>query len=76
MTEELEGSPLAFEVSALSRDRRAEIIAGRDRFNMADQLVTGPACTMLCQAYDGTGDHAFGGCSKAELEELGREIVG
>lgn len=32
MTEELEGSPLAFEVSALSRDRRAEIIAGRDRY--------------------------------------------
>jgi len=32
MTEELEGSPLAFEVSALSPDRRAEIIAGRDRY--------------------------------------------
>ncbi len=32
MTEKLEGSPLAFEVSALSPDRRAEIIAGRDRF--------------------------------------------
>lgn len=45
-------------------------------FNMADQLVTGPACTMLCQAYDGTGDATFGGCTKAELEELGREIVG
>ncbi|MDX1646485.1 MAG: TetR/AcrR family transcriptional regulator [Longimicrobiales bacterium] len=32
MTDELEGSPLAFEVSALSPDRRAEIIAGRDRY--------------------------------------------
>jgi hypothetical protein len=32
MTEELEGSPLAFEVSALSPDRRDEIIAGRDRY--------------------------------------------
>lgn len=32
MTEKLEGSPLAFEVSALSPDRRAEIVAGRDRF--------------------------------------------
>jgi len=32
MTEELEGSPLAFEVSALSPDRRTEIIAGRDRY--------------------------------------------
>jgi len=32
MTEELEGSPLAFEVSALSPDRRAEIVAGRDRY--------------------------------------------
>lgn len=32
MTEQLEGSPLAFEVSALSPDRRAEIIAGRDRY--------------------------------------------
>lgn len=32
MTDELEGSPLAFEVSALSPDRRAEVIAGRDRY--------------------------------------------
>ena len=32
MTDELEGSPLAFEVSALSPDRRDEIIAGRDRY--------------------------------------------
>ena len=32
MTEKLEGSPLAFEVSSLSEERRAEIIAGRDRY--------------------------------------------
>lgn len=32
MTDELEGSPLAFEVSALSAQRRAEVIAGRDRY--------------------------------------------
>ncbi|HEY0304693.1 MAG TPA: TetR/AcrR family transcriptional regulator [Longimicrobiales bacterium] len=32
MTETLEGSPLAFEVPALSPARRAEIVAGRDRY--------------------------------------------
>ncbi len=32
MTDELEGSPLAFEVTALSDELRAEIIAGRDRY--------------------------------------------
>lgn len=32
MTEELEGSPLASEVSALSDKRREEVIAGRDRY--------------------------------------------
>jgi AcrR family transcriptional regulator len=32
MTETLEGSPLAFEVPALSPERRAEIIAARDRY--------------------------------------------
>lgn len=32
MTETLEGSPLAFEVPALSARRRASIIAGRDRY--------------------------------------------
>jgi AcrR family transcriptional regulator len=34
ITEKLEGSPLAFEVTALSPERRAEIIAGRDRFEL------------------------------------------
>jgi len=32
MTEKLEGSPLAFEVSALSPARRADVIRGRDRY--------------------------------------------
>ena len=32
MTETLEGSPLAFEVPALTPERRAEIVAGRDRY--------------------------------------------
>lgn len=32
MTEKLEGSPLAFEVSALSPEHRASIVAGRDRY--------------------------------------------
>lgn len=32
MTDTLEGSPLAFEVPALSPSRRAEIVAGRDRY--------------------------------------------
>jgi hypothetical protein len=32
MTEKLEGSPLAFEGPALSPERRAEIIEGRDRY--------------------------------------------
>jgi AcrR family transcriptional regulator len=32
MTETLEGSPLAFEVSALAREARSEVIGGRDRF--------------------------------------------
>ncbi|MEN8374375.1 MAG: TetR/AcrR family transcriptional regulator [Gemmatimonadota bacterium] len=42
MTEKLEGSPLAFEVSALSPERRAEIIAGRDRFErVLRELVAG-----------------------------------
>lgn len=32
MTDKLEGSPLAFEVPALSPERRAEVIGGRDRY--------------------------------------------
>jgi AcrR family transcriptional regulator len=32
MTDTLEGSPLAFEVTSLAADRRAPLIAGRDRY--------------------------------------------
>ncbi|MGD2135614.1 MAG: TetR/AcrR family transcriptional regulator [Gemmatimonadales bacterium] len=35
MTDTLEGSPLAFEVTALSDKRQAELIAGRDRYERA-----------------------------------------
>lgn len=40
MTETLEGSPLAFEVPALTPQRRSEIVAGRDRYEqLLRQLV-------------------------------------
>ena len=45
-------------------------------FHMADQMVVGQARARLCAAYDGTCHHAFEGCTKAQLEELGREILG
>jgi AcrR family transcriptional regulator len=35
MVQTLEGSPLAFEVNALSAERQAEVIAGRDRYERA-----------------------------------------
>lgn len=44
-------------------------------FEMADQIVDGPACDRLCSAYDGTCDHTFDGHTKAQLEALGREII-
>jgi AcrR family transcriptional regulator len=45
MTETLEGSPLAFEVPALSSRRRAEIVAGRDRYErvLRELVVQGMA---------------------------------
>ena len=45
-------------------------------FNMADQMVTGERRVRLCAAYDGTCSHSFEGCTKAQLEALGREILG
>lgn len=45
-------------------------------FDMADQMVAGAARTRLCAAYDGTCAHSFEGCTKAQLEALGREILG
>lgn len=46
MTEKLEGSPLAFEVPALSPEHRAEIIAGRDRYEhlLRDTVAAGVDC--------------------------------
>lgn len=43
MTDTLEGSPLAFEVPSLSPRRRAEIVAGRDRYErvLRDLITTG-----------------------------------
>jgi TetR/AcrR family transcriptional regulator len=35
MTETLEGSPLAFEVTSLSAERQRDVIAGRDRYERA-----------------------------------------
>ncbi len=32
MTDTMQGSPLAFEVTALSADKQADLIAGRDRY--------------------------------------------
>lgn len=45
MTETLEGSPLAFEVPALSAERRAEIVAGRDAYErvLRDLIADGVA---------------------------------
>jgi AcrR family transcriptional regulator len=39
MTDTLEGSPLAFEVTALSPDRQKSVIAGRDRYERALRRV-------------------------------------
>lgn len=44
-------------------------------FNMADQILAGPACERLCAGYEGLCDHEFDGCTKAQLEELGRTLV-
>lgn len=45
-------------------------------FDMADRMVVGERRTTLCAAYDGTCHHTFEDCTKAQLEALGREIVG
>jgi hemerythrin-like domain-containing protein len=44
-------------------------------FEMADQMVEGETRRGLCEAYDGTCAHTFDGCTKAQLEALGREIL-
>ena len=44
-------------------------------FDMADQMVGGMARSALCAAYDESCHHSFEGCTKVQLEELGREIL-
>ena len=44
-------------------------------FQVADQIISAPACARLCESYEETCNSTFEGCSKAELEELGREIL-
>jgi hemerythrin-like domain-containing protein len=45
-------------------------------FDMADSMVLGERRTRLCAAYDGTCHHTFEECTKAQLEALGRDIIG
>ena len=49
MTETLEGSPLAFEVTALSAARQRDVIAGRDRYERALRRIIA----------QGVADHEF-----------------
>jgi TetR/AcrR family transcriptional regulator len=49
MTETLEGSPLAFEVTALSPERQRDVIAGRDRYEKALRRIIA----------QGVADHEF-----------------
>jgi hemerythrin-like domain-containing protein len=39
-------------------------------FDMADQMIQGPACRSLCQAYEGVCQRRFEGCTVAELERI------
>lgn len=53
MTETLEGSPLAFEVPALSADRRNEIVAGRDRYeHLLRELIAEGSAAGVFRAVD------------------------
>jgi TetR/AcrR family transcriptional regulator len=49
MTETLEGSPLAFEVTSLSAERQRDVIAGRDRYERALRRIIA----------QGVADHEF-----------------
>ena len=44
-------------------------------FDMADEMVAGKARDGLCAAYDGMCARTFEGCTKDQLEALGREIL-
>lgn len=39
-------------------------------FEMADQMIDGPACRHLCAAYEGVCQRKFDGCTVAELEAI------
>lgn len=43
-------------------------------FDIADQIVDGPACKNLCTAYDDVCAQRFEGCTKAQLEEIAIEL--
>lgn len=44
-------------------------------FDMADNMVTGPACERLCEAYDSACEREFDGCSKAQLEGIAANLL-
>ena len=44
-------------------------------FDMADSMVTGPACERLCEAYDGVCEREFDGCTKAKLEGIATDLM-
>jgi hemerythrin-like domain-containing protein len=44
-------------------------------FNMADGMVTGPACRRLCEAYDVVCQRRFEGKTKEELEALAASLL-
>lgn len=45
-------------------------------FEMADNMVTGPACERLCDAYDSACGREFDGCTKAQLEGIAADLLG
>ncbi len=44
-------------------------------FNMADGMISGPACQTLCADYDAVCQRRFEGQSKEDLEQLASEIL-
>ena len=44
-------------------------------FNWADQVVAGPACRKLCEAYGAVCQRRFEGHSKGELEKLAARVL-
>lgn len=44
-------------------------------FNMADQMLSGPACKRLCERYDEVCERRFDGCTKAQLEAIATKLM-